>query len=103
MININDFQPMPEILKYSPPVRPASSAKNIVDSFSSILNHGIQRVNTLESQSDVLTQMLVSGEIENIHDVMIAAEKAEVAINLTMNIRDKAIRAYDEIMAMGSR
>ncbi|MBU1754455.1 flagellar hook-basal body complex protein FliE, partial [bacterium] len=33
----------------------------------------------------------------------IAAEKAEVAINLTMNIRDKVIRAYDEIMAMGSR
>ncbi len=102
MININGFQPMPEILKYSP-IKPTSSAMNIVDSFSSILNHGIQRVNTLENQSDVLTQMLVSGEIENIHDVMIAAEKAEVAINLTMNIRDKAIRAYEEIMAMGSR
>jgi flagellar hook-basal body complex protein FliE len=103
MININSFQPMPEILRYSPVAKPTSSAKNIMDSFSSILNQGLQKVNTLENQSDVLTQMLVSGEIESIHDVMIAAEKAEVAINLTMNIRDRAIRAYDEIMAMGSR
>ncbi len=103
MININSFQPMPEMYRYSPTVKPASSAKNIMDSFSNILNQGLQKVNTLENQSDVLTQMLVSGEIENIHDVMIAAEKAEIAINLTMNIRDKAIRAYDEMMSMGSR
>lgn len=103
MININSFQPMPEMLRYSSATKPASSAKNIMDSFSNILNQGIQRANTLENQSDVLTRMLVSGEVENIHDVMIAAEKAEIAINLTMNIRDKVIRAYDEIMAMGSK
>ena len=103
MISINSFQPMPEMHRYSTTVKPVSSAKNVMDSFSNILNQGIQRVNTLENQSDVLTQMLISGEIENIHDVMIAAEKAEIAINLTMNIRDKAIRAYDEMMSMGSR
>jgi len=94
---------MPEMFNCSTAAKPASSAKNIMDSFSNILNQGLQKVNTLENQSNVLTQMLVSGEVENIHDVMIAAEKAEVAINLTMNIRDKVIRAYDEIMAMGSR
>ncbi|MFH1859649.1 MAG: flagellar hook-basal body complex protein FliE [bacterium] len=103
MININGYQPMPEMFRYSPAAKPASSAKNIMDSFSNILNQGLQKANTLENQSDTLTRMLVSGEVENIHDVMIAAQKAEIAINLTMNIRDKVIRAYDEIMAMGSR
>ena len=103
MISINGLQPTQEMFRYSPVAKPTSSAKNIMDSFSSILNQGLQETNNLENQSDTLTRMLVSGEIENIHDVMIAAEKAEVAINLTMNIRDKVIRAYDEIMAMGSR
>ncbi len=103
MISINGLQPTHELFKYAPAAKPVPSAEKMMGSFANILNQGLQKVNTLEQQSDVLTRMLVSGEVENIHDVMIAAEKAEVAINLTMNIRDKVIRAYDEIMAMGSR
>lgn len=103
MISINGLQPTHELFKYSPSAKPTPSAEKMMDSFANILNQGLQKVNTLENQSDMMTQMLASGEVENIHDVMIAAEKAEVAINLTMNIRDKVIRAYDEIMAMGSR
>jgi flagellar hook-basal body complex protein FliE len=103
MIDIHSLQPQPELLKRVPVPTKTSSAKQIVDSFTTVLSRSLQKVNTLEHQANILTQMLVTGEIENIHDVMIAAEKAKLALNFTMSIRDKVIRAYDEIMAMGVR
>lgn len=68
--------------------------------FNLILN-GLKRVNNLQNNADKLTQDLVSGKLENIHDLMIEAEKAEVALNFTMAIRNHALRAYQEIMALG--
>ncbi|MEW6102430.1 MAG: flagellar hook-basal body complex protein FliE [bacterium] len=62
---------------------------------------GLKETNKLENNADKLTQDLVSGKLENIHDLMIASEKAEIALNFTMAIRNQALRAYQEIMGMG--
>jgi flagellar hook-basal body complex protein FliE len=40
------------------------------------------------------------GDIDNIHEVMIAQEKATVALQYTVQIRDKVLEAYNEIMRM---
>ncbi|HNW11945.1 MAG TPA: flagellar hook-basal body complex protein FliE, partial [Candidatus Rifleibacterium sp.] len=48
----------------------------------------------------LLTQDAVLGRVENLHDVMIAAEKAKTAMNLTLEVRSKALEAYKEIMRM---
>lgn len=68
--------------------------------FSQVLNDAIQKVNEAQVQSDIATEKLISGQAENLHDVMIAAEKAAITLQLTLEIRNKVIEAYQEVMRM---
>lgn len=69
-------------------------------SFSNYLSEALNTVNNYQVQSDVLTNKLINGEDVNIEEVMIAAQKASVSLNLTMEVRNKAVEAYQEIMRM---
>jgi flagellar hook-basal body complex protein FliE len=55
-------------------------------------------VNQLQLDSGEAAQKFVSGEIDDVHDVMIAAEKASVSLELTLEVRNKLLEAYREIM-----
>jgi len=86
----------------------ASSASNLArtnakeqwQSFAESLRTAIDEVDCLEKDSQRLTQDAVLGRVENLHDVMIAAEKAKTAMNLTLEVRAKVIEAYKEVMRM---
>lgn len=71
-----------------------------VNSFSEILKNLINQVNELQNKADESVQKLVSGETESIHQVMIAIEEADLAFRLMMEVRNKLIEAYQEIMRM---
>ena len=60
----------------------------------------VGEVDALGKNAEKLTQDAVLGRIDNLHDVMIAAEKARTAMNLTLEVRNKALDAYKEIMRM---
>ena len=60
----------------------------------------VGEVDSLGKQAEKLTQDAVLGRVDNLHDVMIAAEKARTAMNLTLEVRNKALDAYKEIMRM---
>ncbi|MBS4539840.1 flagellar hook-basal body complex protein FliE [Clostridium sp. D2Q-11] len=68
--------------------------------FGDFLNNSLNEVNSLQKQDETLKNMLTVGEVENIHSGMIATEKADLALQLTLNIRNKVIDAYKEIMRM---
>lgn len=57
-------------------------------------------VNELAQVSDAKQRDLAMGKDVELHDVMIAAEKASVAVNLTMQIRNKLVESYQEVMRM---
>lgn len=69
-------------------------------SFSDFLNGAIQQVSDLQNQSDQLNEDFALGKTDNIHQVMIAAEKADMALQFTVQIRNKILDAYSEIMRM---
>lgn len=69
-------------------------------SFGQFLQDAMQEVNNLQLESQDMKQQLITGNVEDIHQVMIAAEKANVALQLTVQIRNKVIEAYQEIMRM---
>lgn len=75
------------------------SGKNST-SFRDMLLNEIYKVSDLEKASDSITSDFISGKTDNIHSVMIAAEKASIALKLMVEIRDKVIDAYNEIMRM---
>lgn len=69
-------------------------------SFSETLSQAVRDVNALQGEAGKAIERLVSGEATDIHDVMIAVEKAKTSFELLMEIRNKAIDTYKEIMRM---
>ncbi len=73
--------------------------KNTV-SFSDFLKESIEKVNMLENEAKQYDLKIATGQLENIHEAMIATQKADIALQLTMQIRNKILDAYREIMRM---
>ncbi|MER3522564.1 MAG: flagellar hook-basal body complex protein FliE [Ignavibacteria bacterium] len=69
-------------------------------SFSETLNQAVRDVNALQGEAGKAIERMVSGEATDLHEVMIAVEKAKTSFELLMEIRNKAIDAYKEIMRM---
>lgn len=69
-------------------------------SFASALKDSINRVNEDQVQSDLLTNKMANGEDVDLHTVMIASQKASISLSATLEIRNKVVEAYQEIMRM---
>lgn len=77
----------------------SDGGKSSVD-FAKMLSDAVEKVNSLQKNADQMANDFALGKISNIHDVIIEAEKASVALKLTTEVRDKIIEAYREIMRM---
>lgn len=69
-------------------------------SFGETLSKAITDVNALQTEAGRQAEKLVSGEAVDLHEVMIAVEKARTSFDLLMEIRNKTVEAYREIMRM---
>jgi flagellar hook-basal body complex protein FliE len=69
-------------------------------SFADTLKSAIDNVNQLQKSSDKAAQDLATGRTDNVADVMIATEKADIALRVMVQVRNKIIDAYQEIMKM---
>jgi Flagellar hook-basal body protein len=58
------------------------------------------KVNDIQKGADVMVQKLALGEVEDVSEVSIAVEKAELALRLMVQIRDKLVDAYQQIARM---
>lgn len=77
---------------------PKGNVSEITDSFSKMLDNALQTVDRQEKEVQVLNEQFVTGQIADVHTVMIAAEKAQLGLQLTVQVRNKVIEAYQEIM-----
>lgn len=68
--------------------------------FGSVLKKSIEEVNRLQLEADKEAENFALGKTDNIHKVMLTAEKADIALQFTIQIRNKVIDAYNEIMRM---
>lgn len=79
----------------------ASSAKDAGGpSFADTLKEAVGNVNQLHLDSDKKMQELSTGKTDDIAGVMLAAEKADIALRAMVQVRNKIIDAYQEIMKM---
>lgn len=69
-------------------------------SFADTLKEAVGTVNTLQLESDKKAQELATGKTSNIPEVMMAAEKADIALRLMVQMRNKIIEAYQDVMKM---
>ena len=69
-------------------------------SFANVLGQGLQSLESTQSTADNLSVQAATGTLTNAHDLMIATAQAQLATQLTVALRDKAVDAFNEIMRM---
>ncbi len=68
--------------------------------FSDILKDSVDKVNLDQTQADTAIKELVAGRNKNIHETMLTIERADTSLKLMMQVRNKILDAYKEIMRM---
>lgn len=71
-----------------------------ISSFGNVLQEKISKVNDLQREADKLTQGFMAGQPLELHDVMLSMEKADLALQLTVQLRNKVVEAYKEVSQM---
>lgn len=79
---------------------PRPETANPETSFKAILMDSLGEVNRLQNEADQGVQRLVTGETDNVAEVMAAVNKAGIAFDLLMEVRNKLNDAYQEIQQM---
>lgn len=70
------------------------------DSFGKFLADSVSKVNGLQQDANVAMEQLASGKSQNLHETLLAVEKADIAFRTMNQVRSKVIDAYKEIMKM---
>jgi flagellar hook-basal body complex protein FliE len=95
--NINRLVPGLEAkLTGSQPLDKAAADGKFTEIFTNMLNS----VNSLQLESGKAQELLATGEAEDLHQVMLAAEKAGVAMDLLLEIRNRLVDAYQNLIRM---
>ncbi len=68
--------------------------------FGKILNDAVSSLDHSQKVAAQYDQKVASGEIDNLHDAMIAAQKAEITLNFALQIRKSVLEAYQELMRL---
>jgi flagellar hook-basal body complex protein FliE len=68
--------------------------------FSDLLRNSVEKVNEHQVQADTAIKELVAGRHKNVHETMLAVERADSSLKLMMTVRNKILDAYREIMRM---
>ncbi len=66
--------------------------------FSEVIGELVNDVDKLHKNAESTTEKLVTGELEDVHQVVMAMEEAQTSFKLLMEVRNKMIEAYKEIM-----
>ncbi|MFP6582267.1 MAG: flagellar hook-basal body complex protein FliE [Candidatus Hydrogenedentota bacterium] len=85
----------PTVLQPSPSADKAGGT-----SFKYVLTESLSEVQRLQVEADDTIQKLVSGEIKDVTQAMVAIEKADVSFQTMMAVRNKIVAAYEEVMRM---
>jgi flagellar hook-basal body complex protein FliE len=81
-----------------PKVDPAPQGQG--PSFSEVLKGAIEAVERDQTAAHQAAVKLATGEINDIAEVMIASERANLSLGLAIQVRNKVLEAYQEIMRM---
>ncbi|MEX2601691.1 MAG: flagellar hook-basal body complex protein FliE [Balneolaceae bacterium] len=70
------------------------------ESFSELVSRAVNGVDETMKESEQTTQDFVAGKTENVHDVMISMQRAQMSFQMMVEVRNKVIDTYHEISRM---
>ncbi len=83
-----------------PQMPQAAGATGQPGEFQSALSSAINSIETSQKNAATSVQQFLSGENEELHTTVLATQKAELAFELGLQVRNKVVDAYQEIMKM---
>jgi len=90
---------LPPIASSSPAVS-GTGGSAAGNPFSSIFNDAVQQVEFFQKNADASINRFLSGEGEEIHKVALATQQADLSFQLFLQIRNKVVSAYQQVMQM---
>ncbi|MBI3090217.1 MAG: flagellar hook-basal body complex protein FliE [Candidatus Tectomicrobia bacterium] len=93
-------QPLPGISAAPASARPAAGGRPAAPPFSTFLARAVEDVQRLQGQAEASMKALAVGDEKNVHETMLAIEKADLSFRLLLQVRNKLLGAYQEIMRL---
>jgi len=98
-ITLQKTSPLQQLAEFENRLQKQGREPNSVD-FEQVLSDALKDVNKAQVESNVQIQNMLSGDIQDVHTAMIAVQKADLSFQMMMQVRNKLIDAYQEIMRM---
>jgi flagellar hook-basal body complex protein FliE len=99
-MEIKDITNFPNVAGLGGPEVPAPSKEAGGGSFANVLKQSLTEVNSMQQKADAAITALATGDKVSLHETMIAMEQADVSFRLMMQVRNKIVEAYQEILRM---
>jgi len=77
-----------------------ASAQNEVATFQETMKNSLAEVNELQTEKGAMIEDFASGKNQNVQELMVAMQKADVAMKMTTAVRGKVMEAYKDLMNM---
>jgi flagellar hook-basal body complex protein FliE len=97
-MKIGEFQSIANVGSSPPKISSPEGSQE--KSFGQVLKQSVQDVNRMMGEADRMIEGLALGEKKDLHQTMIAIEKASVSFQLMMQVRNKIVSAYEEVARM---
>ena len=80
------------------PTDSPSAASRGGEGFAAAMREAVEKVNVLQHESGAEIERLILNESQDLHKTVLAVQRAELAFELMMEVRNKVVQAYQEIM-----
>lgn len=80
------------------PAQAGNGGTDIGQKFGDLLNEALNKIGADQKQVEQYNQLFAAGQMQDVHQLLLTAEKASLNLELTVQIRNKVIEAYQEIM-----
>jgi flagellar hook-basal body complex protein FliE len=97
--DMNDISIQRDLLVPSPQSENNANTKSTV-SFAEVLKNKVQEINKLQLDADSAIANVELKDSGSVHEAMIALEKASISFRTMMQVRNKILEAYQEVMRM---
>jgi flagellar hook-basal body complex protein FliE len=77
-----------------------SAASRPDDGFGEVFREAVSRVESFRHEADASMNRFLSGQDEELHQVAVATQRAELAFELFLQVKNKVVQAYQEVMRM---
>jgi flagellar hook-basal body complex protein FliE len=96
-IILNRTNPLAQLKDFQ---QKAGKAAEGQEKFSEVLSNALKQVNELQGSSNQEINRILAGDMKDVHSAMIAIQKAGLSFQMLMQVRNKLVEAYQEVMRM---